>query len=117
MDLMVRRNALLACVKKSPRDYVFIKKNTAVVTWMLDVTEGQSITVQWETPADVTQNQNGWVLNGNGCCPNIAQIRNVGENGERTLVITQSGQVRVGGYANYQTFNLSVGSIVRIKFN
>lgn len=117
MDMMaVRRRVLMGQKIPEQWDYVFVKEKQ-FVTWMLDVTEGQSITIQWETPADVTQNQNAWVLNGNGCCPNISQVRYVGENGEQTLTITQSGQIRVGGYAGYETFNLQVGTIVRVRFN
>lgn len=96
-------------------DFVLIKTSREQ-TVMLDVIAGQTITVQWESPSDITLNSNGWVLNGNGCCANIGQIRNVGENGIRTLSITQSGQVRVGGYSRYETFSLSEGSIIRIRF-
>ena len=116
MDLMeVRRRMLMGQKIPEQWDFVLIKTSQEQ-TVMLDVIAGQTITVQWESPSDTTLNLNGWVLNGNGCCANIGQIRSVGENGIQTLSITKSGQVRVGGYAGYITFNLSTGSIIRIRF-
>ena len=97
-------------------DFVLVKTFQAQLV-MLNVIEGQNITVQWETPTDITPNLNGWVLNGYDCCSSIRQIREVGRSGERILQITQSGQVGVGGYANNSTFDLATGSIVRIRFN
>ena len=116
MDLMSVRRKMLIGQKTSERwDYVYVKE-FADQNWFLDVVEGQVLTVKWESPQS-NINLNGWVLNGNGCCENIRQIRNVGKYGERELEVTASGQVRVGTYSGSSTFALSVGSIVYIKIN
>lgn len=116
MDLMeVRRKMLMGQKIPEQWDFVLIK-TSQFQTVMLDVIAGQRITVQWESPSDTTLNFNGWVLNGKECCESIRQIRDVGKNGRRRLSINQSGQVRVGGYAASNTFNLVAGSIVRIRF-
>ena len=117
MDLMkVRRRMLMGQKKVERWDFVLVKTSQEQSV-MLDVVEGQNITVQWESPTDTTPNLNGWVLNGYNCCSSIGQLRNVGRNGEQILQITQSGQVRVGGYSGAYTFSLARGSIVRIRFN
>ena len=116
MDLMeIRRRMLIGQKIPEQWDYVYVKKY-ANQSWFLDVVEGQVLTVKWESPQD-NVNLNGWVLNGNGCCENIRQIRDVGKYGERELEVTASGQVRVGAYSTSSTFALSVGSIVYIKIN
>lgn len=116
MGVMDARRRLMMAQTAERWDFVLVKTSQQQSV-MLDVIEGQSITVQWETPADITPNLNGWVLNGYDCCSSIRQVRDVGRSGEQILQITQSGQVRVGGYVNNQTFGLATGSIVRIRFN
>ena len=96
-------------------DYVYTKTYGSQ-SWVLDVVEGQVLTVKWESPSE-NINLNGWVLNGNDCCESIRQIKSVGVNGERTLTVTASGKIRVGANSTNATFALSTGSIIYIRID
>ena len=83
---------------------------------LFNVTTGQTLIVNWNCP---NGNRNGWVLNGNGCCPNITNLYLLPEGfiGERTVSVTQSGTVRVGSYSNYATFAVQNGTITVTVIN
>lgn len=115
MDMMSIRRRVLMGQKAEQWDNVYTKTSIEQ-SWLLDVVEGQVITVKWESPSE-NINRSGWVLNGNGCCEDIKQIRDVGENGKQILTVTASGQVRVGAYSASATFALSTGSIIYIRIN
>ena len=94
-------------------DYEFVFDSRYSIGTLFDVTEGQKFLISWDCPDG---NQNGWVLNGNGCCSNITNLRNadVGRTGQTTREITASGTVRIGCYRTSTTYAVQYGTI-RIK--
>ena len=91
-------------------DYEFVFANSHSQGALLGVTEGQVLLIDWDCQNEFV-NANGWILNGNGCCDNISQVRQVGRTGQRTITVTASGTVRIGAYSANRTFAVQYGTI------
>lgn len=97
-------------VQRDVWDYVYQCRTGG---YLLDVTEGQTLVVDWDVS---DSNLNGWILNGNGCTENIGQVRKVGTKGQQTLTVTVSGKVRVGAYSDVGTFSAANG-VIKIRIS
>ena len=89
-------------------DYIVIANSTYFYGKLIDVTEGQTLLVEWDC---LHGNQNGWVLNGNGCCTDIRKLSDVGRTGRKIVSVTASGKIRVASYTTNPTFAIQNGTV------